>query len=217
MTLDEEFKIIKEFEKKNKKIFLKGKTFNIYKKKKIKYGSKEHLNLLEERFKNGRNLNKDETSENKKKKKKVIPDPAVYDYIKTKYDLGDNSVEEVKYHHNIAMDAENKIGHYLEEFIYNKLNNKDWIWCTGGILRSIDFIKKNINKKTSWTMLQIKNSDNSQNSSSDKATKGTDIKLWFRRFSLKGGTNWDNLKEITSSDDLTEENFLDFLRGKAKN
>ena len=102
--------------------------------------------------------------------------------------------------------------------IYSKIKSENWVWCTGSILRSIDFIKENKdNKKNSWIMLQIKNSDNSENSSSSKVRKGTNIKKWFRRFSTRDATNWDKLVEITSNQTLNEENFLEFLRGKAKN
>ena len=115
------------------------------------------------------------------------------------------------------MDAENRFGYYLEEFIYNNIKKKNWIWCTGSILRGIDFIKKDTkNKNEPWIMLQIKNSDNSENSSSNKIRKGTNIKKWFRRFSMRNDTNWDKLIDITSCNDLSEDSFLKFLRIKAK-
>ena len=84
----------------------------------------------------------------------------------------------------------------------------------------MDFIKKTKNnKKEPWFALQVKNSDNSENSSSNKVRKGTKIKIkhWFRRFSKKNKTNWDKLVEITGCEKLSNENFLEFLRGKAKN
>ena len=58
MNLEKEFKIIKEFEKKNQKIFNEGKPFNKYRSKKIVYKSKVHLKQLKERFINGRPENK---------------------------------------------------------------------------------------------------------------------------------------------------------------
>ena len=39
MTLDEEFKIIKEFEKKNRNMFLKGKPFYTFRSKNFVYGN----------------------------------------------------------------------------------------------------------------------------------------------------------------------------------
>ena len=216
MTLDEEFKIIKKFEKNNQNIFTEGKPYNKYRSKKILYRSKEHLKILKERFMNDRPEFKDKLKLDKNKKN-VIPDKAIYEYIKEKHSLTDENTELVKSYHNIAMDAENRFGYYLEEFIYSKIKLENWVWCTGSILRSIDFIKENNDdKKNPWIMLQIKNSDNSENSSSSKVRKGTNIKKWFRRFSMRDATNWDKLVEITSNQNLSEENFLEFLKGKAK-
>jgi len=63
--------------------------------------------------------------------------------------------------------------------------------------------------------VQIKNSDNSENSSSKKVRKGTPIKMWFRRFSKKYVYNWEELHVLMGSTDLSEENFLKFLDNKA--
>lgn len=216
MKPEKEFEIIKKFEKDNQYIFAEGKPFNKYRAKKIEYGSKKHLEILKDRFLNDRpnNKYKKEKDENKNK---VIPDSAIYEYIKEKHNFDDETSNLVKDYHNIAMDAENRFGYYLEEFIYSKIKSQNWVWCTGSILRSIDFIKEDTeNNKDPWIMLQIKNSDNSENSSSNKIRKGTNIKKWFRRFSKKNATNWEKLIEITSNQELTEENFLKFLKDKAK-
>ena len=217
MTLEKEFKLIIDFEKKNQKVFIEGKPFNKFRSKKITYKSKEHIQQLRERFINDRPEAKEKKSKEGENKKKIIPDNAVYEYVKTKFNLNDEDKNLVKHHHNIAMDAENRIGHYLEEYIYDNIKDQGWVWCTGSILRSIDFIKKDIkSKKQSWFMLQIKNSDNSENSSSNKIRKGTNIKAWFRRFSTKNEYNWDKLIEITKCENLSEDSFLEFLRNKAK-
>ena len=213
MNVIGEFEVIKEFEIANEDIFVKGKPF---KKplKKNKYRSQEHLEKLFSLFQNSRPENKKDT---KKKKLITIPDNAVYEYIKAKFDHKETEIVKVKNHHNIAMDAENKIGYFLEEYIYKNIKSNDWIWCTGSILRSIDFIKKELQgTKIVWKMLQVKNSDNTENSSSNKVRDNTSIEHWFRRFSLKDEYNWDSLKKITNCENLSEENFLEFLRNKAK-
>ena len=216
MKPEKEFEIIKKFEKNNQYIFAEGKPFNKYRAKKIEYGSQEHLEILKDRFLNERPNNKYKKDKDENKNK-VIPDSAIYEYIKEKYNFDDETSNLVKDYHNIAMDAENRFGYYLEGFIYSKIKSQNWIWCTGSILRSIDFIKEDTeNNKDPWIMLQIKNSDNSENSSSNKIRKGTNIKRWFRRFSKKNATNWEKLIEITSNQELTEENFLIFLKDKAK-
>ena len=212
MHIDKEFLIISEFEVANENIFLKGKPFK-KPSKTIKYRSKEHLEKLLYTFKNSRPNTKKEV----KKNKQVIPDNAVYVFIGSKFNFKFSEIKNVRYHHNIAMDAENKIGYLLEEYIYQNIRDNGWIWCTGSILRSIDFIKKESkNKKIIWKMLQVKNSDNSENSSSNKVRDNTPIEHWFRRFSKKDEYNWSVLREITNSENLSEENFLEFLRIKAK-
>jgi len=213
MDLKSEFIIIKEFEKANEDIFVKGKPFKKPSKKDT-YKSKDHLTKLFLTFQNSRPENKTKVNKNKP----VIPDNAVYKYIEAKFDFTESTIKNVKHHHNIAMDAENKIGYFLEEYIYKNIKKNNWIWCTGSILRSIDFIKKETKKeKIVWRMLQIKNSDNSENSSSNKVRDGTSIEHWFRRFSTKDTYNWKNLEILTGCEDLSEDNFLKFLEDKAKN
>ena len=216
MKSHREFEIIIEFERNNQNIFTDGEPFNRYRSKKMIYRSNEHLAILKERFLNDRPLVKENKTQDKNKKS-VIPDSAIYEYIKEKHNFDDENILLVRNYHNMAMDAENRFGYYLEEFIYNIIKKKNWIWCTGSILRGIDFIKKDSkNKNEPWIMLQIKNSDNSENSSSNKIRKGTNIKKWFRRFSMRNDTNWDKLIDITSCNDLSEDSFLEFLRIKAK-
>ncbi len=113
------------------------------------------------------------------------------------------------------MGVEDLIGHKLEEYIYSEASPNDWIWCSGNVLRSIDFIKKETNgDKINWRMLQVKNSDNSENSSSKKIRKGTQIKHWFRRFSKQNKHNWEKLHKILDINSLTEKNFIKHLEEK---
>ena len=115
----------------------------------------------------------------------------------------------------MSMGVEDLIGHRLEEYIYSEAGNNNWIWCSGNVLRSIDFIKKETDGDViNWKMLQVKNSDNSENSSSKNIRKGTKIKHWFRRFSKQNKHNWEKLHEILEIETLTEENFIKFLEEK---
>ena len=113
----------------------------------------------------------------------------------------------------MGMSAEDLIGHTLEEYIYSETKSENWIWCSGSILRSIDFIKKEtVGENTIWKMLQVKNSDNSENSSSKKVREGTPIKHWFRRFSKRKAHNWEKLNELMNNENLSEDNFLNYLK-----
>ena len=83
----------------------------------------------------------------------------------------------------------------------------------------IDFIQKveNENKETSWRALQVKASSNTENSSSSEVRENTEILFWCRRNATKKDSqNWDKLKKFINNENLSEENFLEFLRDKAK-
>ena len=65
-------------------------------------------------------------------------------------------------------------------------------------------------------MLQVKTSNNSENSSSIRVRNGTEIRIWFRRFFNKANTfNWVALNEIIGRDIFNEEDserkFRDFI------
>jgi SinI restriction endonuclease len=59
--------------------------------------------------------------------------------------------------------------------------------------------------------LQIKNRDNSENSSSSAIRNGTPIQKWFRSFSKKAKTNWNNLPPSMQPYKLTEDGFRNFV------
>lgn len=213
MSLEQEFESIKQFNNDNIDTLFKhldnSNILNFRKNKKYTYGSNEHFEKLKTMFINGRKIKID-------KKQISEPDPALYFAIKTKLKIeDDNDLKTIQEHHNLCMEMENTIGELLEEYIYINCKQEGWIWCSGNIVKSIDFIKKNEDK--SWQMLQIKNSDNSENSSSKKVRKGTQIKLWFRRFS-KGKkedySNWPELSSMINNTSLSEEDFLNFIKNK---
>ena len=73
--------------------------------------------------------------------------------------------------------AEMMIGALLEKYIYSKGQKYGWVF-TGECIESVDFIKKT---NHGWTTLQIKNSDNTENSSSKAVRDETTIIKWHRR------------------------------------
>lgn len=120
--------------------------------------------------------------------------------------------------HFLFMSAENNNGSILEEFLASVLEDHGWIWCSGSSYRSIDFfqIKNRI-------LLQVKNKYNTENSSSNKIRKGTNIKKWNRLNKPAKGTNnpipnWEELHKIIDDEDvnnlLSEEKYLKFIRSK---
>jgi len=74
----------------------------------------------------------------------------------------------------------------------------------------VDFIHYD-NEKDEWGLLQVKNRDNTENSSSSKIRDNTPIKKWFRTFSQRDATNWENFPDEVSSKDLNEDDFRAFV------
>jgi hypothetical protein len=75
-------------------------------------------------------------------------------------------------------------------------------------VKAVDFVKREGEK---WVALQVKNRDNSENSSSAAIRQGTDIKKWFRTFSRRPATNWDKFPGDIATG-LSEEGFQTFVR-----
>jgi hypothetical protein len=77
-------------------------------------------------------------------------------------------------------------------------------------VKHVDFVKKK--PDGTWQMLQIKNRDNSENSSSKAIRVGTDIKHWYRSFSRKDLKNWDAFPDEQFKESLSEDGFLRFIK-----
>ena len=142
-------------------------------------------------------------------------DPILDEIIAARIPHTTEDLESIRYGHRLAMSAENIAGSLLEEYIATKLLKYKWHCCWGETMKSIDFCNEN------GELLQIKNSDNSENSSSKTVRDGTSIKHWFRRFSRAGATNWAALKELVEIKDkkdmLTEDSFKEFVRKAVQN
>lgn len=133
-------------------------------------------------------------------------DPAVLAVLTHYFNYHKEQSSTLESIHKNAMASENIVGDILERYIASVIEPKGWIWCAGSIIKSVDFIRKNNDK---WELLQIKNRDNSENSSSKAIRNGTNIKHWFRTFSRKKQTNWENFPDSTAT--LSEEGFRKFL------
>ena len=215
MSIQEDLDIILEFaEDRPNSLIRKGKSLLSYtktQKKKFEYNSEEHIEALKIKLTKGRN----KTFKNPK----TYPDQAVYEFLKLNKEYSDEIIKNVIQYHYDAMGAENILGHYLEEFINENKGESNWIWCSGSVVDKIDFIEKiDVNGNTSWRALQVKASSNTENSSSKEVRENTEIFFWCRRNAIKKNSqNWEKLQEFIDNENLNEENFLEFLRGKAKN
>ena len=145
----------------------------------------------------------------------TIPDPMVSTIMSEAYGYSNQECQRIKIEHQYAMCAENCVGNLLERYIDSVLRENGWNWCCGEFVKAIDFLGKNNDGE--WIALQIKNRDNSENSSSSAIRDGTKIQKWFRSFSkdTKKGrssfTNWNNLPPLMRGYDLSEEGFKEFV------
>lgn len=139
----------------------------------------------------------------------TVPDEAVSIVMRAAYGYSAAQCETIKLEHQHSMCAENCVGALLERYIDSVMRSHGWHWCCGDFVKAIDFINRGQNGQ--WLALQIKNRDNSENSSSSAIRQGTTIQKWFRSFSRKAATNWDNLPPFMQGYELSEQSFLLFI------
>lgn len=142
-------------------------------------------------------------------------DPILDEIISSRINHTSDDLENIKYGHRLSMSAENIAGAFLEEYIAQKIISQGWHCCWGDTMKSIDFCS------VDDQLLQVKNSDNSENSSSKTVRDGTTINHWFRRFSRTGATNWSALNVLVGieneNDKLDEDSFRAFVRHAVTN
>lgn len=108
--------------------------------------------------------------------------------------------------HALMMTVENLVGDLLEEYLSIRLAKNGWCCCWGSTIDAVDFCKSD------GSLIQIKNSDNSENSSSSRVRAGTTIEKWFRRKSTKENTFfWEKLNTMVNRKDLSEDDFRKFV------
>ena len=152
--------------------------------------------------------------------KKSCSDPALAKIVKTVCGLDEDEIEEKENAHNLFMSAENIQGELLEEYIAENVEDYGWLWCSGNALRAVDFCKRD-----GSALLQVKNKDNTENSSSSAIRNGTEIEKWFRlKTKKKKGIpypsyEWNKLNDIINRDledgqtpcEMSEEDYQNFL------
>lgn len=145
----------------------------------------------------------------------TVPDEMVSVLMREFYGYSDSDCQRIQTEHQHSMCAENCVGNLLERYINSLLKDKGWYWCCGDFVKAIDFLSKD--KERQWFALQIKNRNNSENSSSSAIRHNTTIQKWFRSFSKdtqKGRssfTNWDNLPWLMQGHNLSEQGFKKFV------
>lgn len=177
--------------------FLEENPWAISGKIRKKFGTEEYLQKAAQKF-----------SDDRRKKipsyPETVPDPLVTSIMRMYWKIDVNQIENAIRFHNLAMSSENVVGHYLEAYIAEILEPRSWSWCSGSLAKAIDFVK--MKADGTWIALQVKNRDNSENSSSNKVRTDTEIKKWHRTFSKKPGSNWSAFPDMEDGA-LSEEAF----------
>ena len=121
--------------------------------------------------------------------------------------LTPEDITKVTQGHKLLMTLENLIGDILEEYLSLKLRQFGWYCCWGSSIDAVDFCHQD------GRLLQVKNSDNSENSSSSRVRNGTKIIKWARRISTKDNEfKWDYLINETGANNVSELDFRRFLK-----
>lgn len=107
--------------------------------------------------------------------KSACTDPAIKVIVKAIQQLTEEQAAHDEMAHNLFMSAENIQGNLLEEYIASKVRPYGFLWCSGNVLRAIDFCNTD-----GSLLLQIKNKSNTENSSSSNIREGTTIEKWYR-------------------------------------
>ena len=143
------------------------------------------------------------------------PDTMVSVIMHEAYGYSDEDCQRIQKEHQHSMCAENCVGNLLERYLDSVLRDYDWYWCCGELVKAIDFLGKNAQGE--WIALQIKNRDNTENSSSKAIRDQTRIQKWYRSFSKdtkrgrKSWTNWSKLPPLMEGYNLSEEGFEKFV------
>jgi hypothetical protein len=169
------------------------------------FGSRDYWERLAEKFVKAR-------SPRKPQEPSTIPDSLVSVILHEYFGFQKSELARIVREHSLAMASENIVGDLLERYIASKLEVFDWVWCSGEVIKKVDFLAARSGMVNQWIPLQIKNRDNSENSSSSSVRDGTTIVKWFRTFSRTGTTNWATFPESINSVKLSEEEFQRFAR-----
>lgn len=164
-------------------------------------------------------------SQSKANPKGSANDPALPVIVKETKRYTPERIQQAIKDHNLFMNAENIQGALLEEYINSCASKDGWIWAEGETMRACDFARFNPNTHIP-ELVQIKNRDNTENSSSSAIRQGTQIQKWNRlKTRHKNGKpypefQWESLNKIMklSSDNLmSEDGYNAFLAVVAQN
>ncbi len=134
------------------------------------------------------------------------PDYLVNELIVERLGITDDRIIRIiKSGHRLSMSSENALGLILEEYIATNVLPYGWTCCWGNCANKVDFCSNN------FSLLQVKNRSNSENSASSSVRRGTSIIKWHRMNDRSGMTYWPRLNEMIGNGcNLSEDGFRDF-------
>jgi hypothetical protein len=148
----------------------------------------------------------------------TVADTAVDAVLEAFGAIPKNELSLYSQYHRVSMAAENKIGSLLEEYLAEHLEPEGWFWCCGNIIKGVDFFRAG----RPVTLLQLKNRDNSENSSSERIRDllrkegcPVEIQKWHRCQSSDGKACWDEFPDSAGAL-ISEKGFLAFIRNYPK-
>ena len=137
----------------------------------------------------------------------TVPDSLIREIYSYSHRKSAELLEEIAKGHATMMTLEKIVGDLLEEYLSDELEQLGWHCCWGQTIKAVDFCQ------TDGRLLQIKTSDNSENSSSKGVRDNTNIMVWQRRKSRKKDEYyWDDLVRLTGHPNLSEPNFREFVK-----
>jgi SinI restriction endonuclease len=142
----------------------------------------------------------------------TVPDEMVSFILHNYFSVPEANLKRAKNEHLLSMGAENLVGELLERYLASVMEPRGWVWCSGSTVKAVDLIKPPITQGAPWKLLQVKNRDNSENSSSSAIRNGTDIEKWFRTFSKKTGSNWAAFPDTEIRPLVSEAGFRKFVK-----
>jgi hypothetical protein len=169
------------------------------------FGSREYFERLAEVFVNGRHPKAPLPPS-------TVPDELVSVVLNSYFHIPLKDLNRVKHEHQLSMASENIVGNLLERYISSQLEKHSWVWCSGEVVKSVDFIKPPGKAREPWCALQVKNRDNSENSSSAAIRQGTIITKWYRTKSRTGETMWANFPDSIAVKHLSEAGLMNYAK-----
>lgn len=155
---------------------------------------------------------------------RTVADPAVDTVLQSFAGVSKTELQAYSNHHRVSMAAENKVGELLELYLSEVLEPKGWLWLCGNLLTGVDFFRETVkNGTTIRILLQVKNRDNSENSSSSRIRElmhergcPVVIEKWHRSQAADGQTCWESFPGNENLKLADEKRFQAFLRDYPK-